>query len=110
MKQTHLIKAWRALALGAALVMSLAGLASAQVTTGSIAGSAVDETGGQIAIFGRIGSRPFTREEQQKFFLRPDGTVWSVSDTGKPADFVDARPPAERAPKPAGDIKKAEAR
>jgi outer membrane receptor protein involved in Fe transport len=48
MKQTHLIKAWRALALGAALVMSLAGLASAQVTTGSIAGSAVDETGGVL--------------------------------------------------------------
>jgi hypothetical protein len=71
---------------------------------------AVDETGGQIAIFGRIGSRPFTRAEQQKFFLRPDGTVWTVSDTGKPADFVDARPPAERAPKAAADIKKAEAR
>src|SRR6185369_12312439 len=30
---------------------------------------AVDETGGQIAIFGRIGSRPFTREEQQRFYL-----------------------------------------
>ncbi len=71
---------------------------------------AVDETGGQIAIFGRIGSRPFTREEQQRFYLRPDGTVWTVSDTGKPSDFVDARPPAERTPKPAGDIKKAEAR
>jgi len=71
---------------------------------------AVDETGGQIAILGRIGSRPFIRSEQQKFYLRPDGTVWTVSDTGKPSDFVDARPPAERAPKPAGDIKKAEAR
>ena len=71
---------------------------------------AVDETGGQIAIFGRIGSRPFTREEQQKFYLRPDGTVWTVSDTGKPADFVDARPPAERIPQPVGDMKKAEAR
>jgi hypothetical protein len=36
--------------------------------------------------------------------------VWTVSDTGKPSDFVDARPPAERTPKPAGDTKKAEAR
>jgi hypothetical protein len=71
---------------------------------------AVDETGGQIAILGRIGARPFIRSEQQKFYLRPDGTVWMVSDTGKPTDFVDARPPAERAPRPAGDIKKAEAR
>ena len=34
---------------------------------------AVDETGGQIAVFGRIGSRPFTREEQERFYLRPDG-------------------------------------
>jgi len=54
----------------------------------------VDETGGQIAVFGRIGARPFTREEQQKFYLRPDGGVWTVSDTGKPGDFRDARPPA----------------
>jgi hypothetical protein len=54
----------------------------------------VDETGGQIAVFGRIGSRPFTRDEQQRFYLRPDGSVWTVSDTGKPGDFRDARPPA----------------
>ncbi len=71
---------------------------------------AVDETGGQIAVFGRIGARPFTREEQQKFYLRPDGTVWTVSDTGKPVDFRDARPPADRAPRPPGETRKAEAR
>ncbi len=41
---------------------------------------AVDETGGQIAIFGRIGSRPFTLEEQRRFYLNPDGTVWKVKD------------------------------
>jgi hypothetical protein len=41
---------------------------------------AVDETGGQIAVFGRIGSRPFTREEMERFFLRPDGNVWTVED------------------------------
>jgi hypothetical protein len=41
---------------------------------------AVDETGGQIAVFGRIGSRPFTREEQERFYLRPDGSVWTVED------------------------------
>ncbi len=31
---------------------------------------AVDETGGQIAVFGRIGSRPFTRKEMEAFYLR----------------------------------------
>ncbi len=41
---------------------------------------AVDETGGQIAVFGRIGSRPFTLEEQRKMYLNPDGAVWTVKD------------------------------
>ena len=41
---------------------------------------AVDETGGQIAVFGRIGSRPFTLPEQRKLYLNPDGTVWTVKD------------------------------
>jgi hypothetical protein len=41
---------------------------------------AVDETGGQIAVFGRIGSRPFTLEEQQRLYLNPDGSVWRVKD------------------------------
>ncbi len=40
----------------------------------------VDETGNQIAIFGRIGSRPFTLQEMQHLYLRPDGTPWYVSD------------------------------
>ena len=30
---------------------------------------AVDETGGQIAVFGRLGSRPFTRQEMERLFL-----------------------------------------
>jgi hypothetical protein len=41
---------------------------------------AVDETGGQIAVFGRIGARPFTLEEQRKMYLNPDATVWTVKD------------------------------
>ena len=40
----------------------------------------VDETGGQMAIFGRIGSRPFNLEEQRRLFLGPDKRVWSVND------------------------------
>ena len=42
---------------------------------------AVDETGGQIAVFGRLGSRPFTRAEQDRFYLTPAGKVWTVKDT-----------------------------
>jgi hypothetical protein len=53
---------------------------------------AVDETGGQIAVFGRIGSRPFNHDEQRRFYLNPDGTPWTVSDTGSPDDFRDTRP------------------
>ena len=41
---------------------------------------AVDETGGQIAVFGRVGSRPFTRSEQQRLYLTPDASVWKVKD------------------------------
>ena len=41
---------------------------------------AVDETGFQIAIFGRIGSRPFLRSEMENLFLRKDGTPWFVQD------------------------------
>ena len=41
---------------------------------------AVDETGGQIAVFGRIGSRPFNRSEMEKLFLTSTGVPWKVSD------------------------------
>ena len=40
----------------------------------------VDETGGQIAIFGRIGSRPFNVGEMRKFYLTPEGRPWTVTD------------------------------
>ena len=46
---------------------------------------AVDETGGQVAVFGRIGSRPFNLEEQRKMYLKPDGTPWVVRDTPGPS-------------------------
>ncbi len=58
---------------------------------------AVDETGGQIAVFGRIGSRPFNHDEQRRFYQRPDGTVWTVSDHGRPGDFVPAPQPTTAA-------------
>ncbi|MDK2760108.1 MAG: hypothetical protein KYX64_01965 [Sphingopyxis sp.] len=41
---------------------------------------AVDETGGQMAVFGRLGSRPFTRPEMEKLFLNSKGMVYKVRD------------------------------
>ena len=40
----------------------------------------VDETGGQIAVFGRKGSRPLTRSEMQKLYLDEEGNPWYVED------------------------------
>jgi len=42
---------------------------------------AVDETGHQIAVFGRIGSRPFNMEEQRQLYLNDELKVWTVTDT-----------------------------
>src|SRR3569833_47361 len=36
----------------------------------------VDETGHQIAIFGRLGSRPLTREEMRRLYLDDQGKPW----------------------------------
>jgi len=44
----------------------------------------VDETGGQVAVFGRVGSRPLNLEEQRKMYLKPDGTPWMVRDNPEP--------------------------
>ncbi|HEY1076626.1 MAG TPA: hypothetical protein VGE51_08040 [Fontimonas sp.] len=41
---------------------------------------AVDETGGQIAVFGRIGSRPFNLEEQRELYVDDDGKPWFVQN------------------------------
>ncbi|MGI9263985.1 MAG: LVIVD repeat-containing protein, partial [Gammaproteobacteria bacterium] len=40
----------------------------------------VDETGGQIAVFGRRGSRPFTLDEMRRLYLDEEGNPWFVSD------------------------------
>lgn len=39
---------------------------------------AVDETGHQIAVLGRIGSRPLNKEEQEKMYLNKNGEVYTV--------------------------------
>jgi hypothetical protein len=41
----------------------------------------VDETGGQMAVFGRLGSRPFNRPEMEKLFLNNRRIPYKVSNT-----------------------------
>jgi hypothetical protein len=40
---------------------------------------AVDESGNQVSIFGRIGSRPFLLEEMHRLYLH-NGQVYTVTD------------------------------
>jgi hypothetical protein len=42
----------------------------------------VDETGEQIAVFGRRGSRPLNLEEMRRLYLDDDGKPWFVQDDG----------------------------
>jgi hypothetical protein len=49
---------------------------------------AVDETGGQIAVFGRLGSRPFNRSEMERLYLNSRGLPYTVTDTGSMQDWV----------------------
>ena len=44
---------------------------------------AVDETGGQIAVFGRRGSRPLNLVEMRKFYLDAQSKPWYVTDGSK---------------------------
>jgi hypothetical protein len=55
---------------------------------------AVDETGGQIAVFGRLGSRPFTRPEMERLFLTRTGVPWKVSDEVDMSRWVGSAPPS----------------
>jgi hypothetical protein len=41
---------------------------------------AVDESGNQLAVFGRVGARPLSLPEQQRMYLRPNGEVWKAAD------------------------------
>jgi hypothetical protein len=41
---------------------------------------AVDESGNQIAVFGRVGARPLGKNEVDKMYKRKDGSEWFTSD------------------------------
>ncbi len=46
----------------------------------------VDESGDQIAVFGRRGARPLNLEEMQQLYMNADGKPWFVTDeTGQSA-------------------------
>jgi hypothetical protein len=65
---------------------------------------AVDESGNQLAVFGRRGARPFNLEEMQRLYLR-DGKLYTVTDTppGPAADTRVAGSGAQSSsPSPAG--------
>jgi hypothetical protein len=42
---------------------------------------AIDETGNQIAVFGRRGTRALSNEETQRLYLDASGKPWYVRDT-----------------------------
>ncbi len=52
---------------------------------------AVDESGNQLAVFGRVGARPLNLAEQQKLYMRPDGSVWDVQDVQRDFQIADPR-------------------
>ncbi|MFT7686956.1 MAG: hypothetical protein ACI9FB_002304 [Candidatus Azotimanducaceae bacterium] len=41
---------------------------------------AVDETGGQVAVFSRVGSGPLSKDDMRKLYLDKDGKPWFVTD------------------------------
>ena len=64
---------------------------------------AVDESGNQVAVFGRIGGRPMNLAERERFYLRK-GALYRVTNqpTTKPVQSeASAKAPAERPSKPA---------
>ena len=57
----------------------------------------VDETGGQVAVFGRRGSRPLNLEEMRQLYLDENGKPWFVSDeVTRPEPAADAPAAGER--------------
>ncbi len=56
---------------------------------------AVDESGNQLAVFGRVGARPLNFAEQRKLYLR-DGKPWTVSNDPLDKLRYEYRPPARR--------------
>jgi hypothetical protein len=52
---------------------------------------AVDESGNQIAVFGRVGARPLNEQEQGRLYRTGDGRVWKVFDFAPDYSIRDPR-------------------
>ena len=53
---------------------------------------AVDESGNQIAVFGRVGGRPLSLEEQRRMYLYPDGiTPYRIPEVRRNEEINDSR-------------------
>src|SRR5262249_42351461 len=59
---------------------------------------AVDESGNQIAVFGRVGARPLTLDEQKKMFMH-NGKLWKVSDNPSDPVYTEVKPDAAQGEK-----------
>ena len=51
---------------------------------------AVDESGNQIGVFGRVGARPLNGAEQRRMYLR-NGLPWNVTDNPRDAIYEERR-------------------
>jgi hypothetical protein len=58
---------------------------------------AVDESGNQIAVFGRVGARPLNLNEQRKLYWHPK-KIWKVSDDPRHPIYHTPRPPNPKKP------------
>ena len=67
---------------------------------------AVDETGGQIAVFGRLGAGPLYQDDMRSLVFDENGKPWTVTDTpGTGAMIPRGRPPATMAEAEAQEIR-----
>ena len=58
----------------------------------------MDETGGQIAVFGRLGAGPLYQDDMRSLVFDENGKPWTVTDTpGTGAMIPRGRPPAAMA-------------
>jgi hypothetical protein len=48
---------------------------------------AIDESGNQIGVFGRVGARALDLHDVRRMVMRPNGQVWQVSDDPRDAIF-----------------------
>jgi hypothetical protein len=57
---------------------------------------AVDESGHQVAVFGRIGGRPFNLAEMRRLYQKPDGSLYRVPASASPPKDWKPAPPKPR--------------